>query len=408
MRRVVQLTALGLAVAGSPTLAMAQTVPSADPTPLQARGFSASLTAADTYDSNVARSDAQIAALRHLTLSDQLFQPAATVDLVAPIDRQAVFFDGTLGYDYYQRNRVLNRQRVNVDGGVRGQVRTCTATLGGSYSQRQNSLEDITLALIKDTLTDTGVNFSATCKAQIGFSPFITASQDWETNSSTAIVSSNYRTTSANAGVAYAQPLIGEISVYGGYTKSLFPNREVPVGVTAEQDGYQIYTGGVRYDRKLGARIEGTVAFAYTSLKPNTNQTAPFKGATYQADVTYTPSGRLSLDVHASRAAQPTPLSNTAYNIQQLYSATANYRVGARGLFSLGVSDNVEDLRGALLLAGFNITHETTDSVYATGTYTLNRRLTLVMDVREEDRRANLSAFSYDDTRVTVTARSAF
>jgi hypothetical protein len=408
MRRAVQLTLWGLAVAGAPATAMAQVVPSADATPLQARGFSASLSLADTYDSNVARSDAQIAALRHLTMSDQLFQPMVVVDVVTPIDRQAVFLDGTVGYDYYERNRILNRQRINLDGGLRGQVRTCTATLEGTYSQRQNSLEDITLALVKDTLTDTGVNFSATCKSQIGFSPFVSAAQDWESNSSPLITTSNYRTTSANAGVAYSQPLIGEISVYGGYTKTLFPNRQVPVGVASEQDGYQIYTGGVRYDRKLGARIEGTVAFAYTSLKPNTNLTAPFKGATYQADITYTPSGRISASLHASRAAQPTPLSNTAYNINQLYSATATYQVGARGSLALGVSDNVEDLRGALLVPGFNISHATTNAVYMSGTYTLNRRLTLVMDVREEDRRTNISAFDYHDARFTVTAKSAF
>src|SRR5437016_2570009 len=74
-----------------------QTVPTARETEID-------LGADFTYDSNVARSDREIAARRGLVLADEIATPSLNVVLARPFGRAIFFFDGEGSYDFYRVN----------------------------------------------------------------------------------------------------------------------------------------------------------------------------------------------------------------------------------------------------------------------------------------------------------------
>jgi hypothetical protein len=70
-----------------------------------------------SYNSNVAHSDAALAAQRGVTLADSIISPGVSIDLSLPVGLQQVFLKGSAAYSIYARNTQLNSQDVDLTGG---------------------------------------------------------------------------------------------------------------------------------------------------------------------------------------------------------------------------------------------------------------------------------------------------
>src|SRR5687767_5378881 len=126
--RILGWSAIGLAVLATPAAAQ------------QARQFEVRASMGVTYDDNVARSNAVTAALRGIEQEDFIYNPSVAVDIVQPFGRQAAFLRGSVGYDFYDKNDQLNRERIDLSGGVSSPLGPCRPTLGGSYKRQQSEL----------------------------------------------------------------------------------------------------------------------------------------------------------------------------------------------------------------------------------------------------------------------------
>ena len=84
----------------------------------QTTTFEINVVVVGIYDSNVAHSDLGLAQARGLTLADELFRPSAFRNLGRRFGRQILFLQGSVGYDFYRRNRVLDRERVDLHPGI--------------------------------------------------------------------------------------------------------------------------------------------------------------------------------------------------------------------------------------------------------------------------------------------------
>jgi hypothetical protein len=387
--------------------AFAQQTPGAD-TPLSTPVLDATLSAEALYNSNVAASDEQIAASRGLQLQDEIFTPTLSVNVVRPFGRGGFFLTGDAGYDFYDRNTILDRERLDLHTGIGDGVGQCQGRLTGSFSRHQSNLDDLTLAVVRNVEDDTSVAFSGSCPRTIGFVPSVSVSQDWASNSNPFRLSSDYRTLVATAGLAYTRPVFGVLSVYGEYDQTVFPNRLLLIGASALADSYQLYSGGVRYDRKLGARIEATFSLAYTSLQSDIPGAAGFNGLTYAADVTFQATGKIGAHVHFERAAKPSNRIDTTYTIQEDYLAEVTYAISPRTSLKFGGLIRTRDFAGPTLVSTIDLTHEQLDTIYGTLSVNLSRRLTFLLDIREEDRRSSLSAYNYDSARISLTATTTF
>ena len=66
------------------------------------------------HDSNVARADADRAAQRNLARADQRATPSIDLVVARPLGRNTLSINASAGYDFYRRNKRLNRERLSL------------------------------------------------------------------------------------------------------------------------------------------------------------------------------------------------------------------------------------------------------------------------------------------------------
>jgi hypothetical protein len=373
----------------------------------QAPGLDISASAEAAYNTNVAESDEQVAAQRGLQLQDEIYTPTLTVDFLKPLGREAIFLDATGSYQFYQHDTILNRQNLDLLGGLKAGVGPCRGTVSDEYKNYQSDLDNLTTVVVRNTVQDELIKFDGSCPRTIGFAPTLSLSQDWTTNSATEIASSNYRSFNAQVGAAYTRPVFGQLTLFGAYTRTDFANL-VPEGATFVQNGYQLYSAGVRFDRKLGGRIEGSLQVSFTSLSPYSSNTPGFSGFTYDADVNFRATGRIGAHFHADRETLPSSQTGSTYSIEEDYIGDIDYTLSSRLEIKLGVSSVSQQFKGNNVDPFAVITNETINSGFGSASWKLGRRLELVFAISERGRRSNLPQYNYDSTLVSATATTKF
>lgn len=404
MRHVLTAIATaGLALAASSGVAAQVTAGAAG-----SQGLAIDLAVDGTYNSNVAQVSAASAAKEGLKPEDESVNPSVSADLNWPIGAESFFLHGSAGYDFYGRNPILDSQVIALNTGLDATVGHCTGKVTVGYNSQQSSLSELTIGVVRNVTDDKSIAVQATCPRATGFAPSVSLSGHVVNNSNAAEVPSNDNTFTARAGVVYTRPMFGLLSFYGEYDDTTFPNRRVPVGGSLEEDGYQTYAAGISYDRRLGARIEGVAFLSYTELNPAIPNEAKEAGPTYSADVTVRLTGKIKAHLRLDREFQPVLQQNTTYSIQQDYIADATYAISSRLSATIGASSQTQNFKGATLNSTINLTHQTTNAIFGSASLSLGRQLALVLDLREEDRSASLSAYNYTSTRVSLTAKAKF
>jgi hypothetical protein len=390
-----------LCVVGS--RAVAQTLIQPDQIPVGADHLVITPSGEVVYDTNVARSDAAEAALRGLQLADESYRPAVTVDFLRAIGDQSVFIQGTGGYDFYGHDTVLNNARINVTGGAQLRLGSCKSAIYDNYAESQTSLDELTSVAVRNLRSDETVALNADCAPPIGFTPTLYASTTWSTNSNALVAINNDRSSQVRAGLAYLQPVIGKISLVAQYEDIDFPNRPIGSGPGAHTEDFQVYSGGVTFDHHIGARIEATLQAFYTNVRPNVPQAAAFNGPTYLADVEYHATSRITATLHAEQDVKPSQQLGSTLDREETYLGKVEYNVNPLLTLSAGPSYTSQRFEGASLGPIVELTSQQTVEVFGDAELHFARRFVLILDAREENRRANIEAFSYDSTRVSLT-----
>ncbi len=362
--------------------------------------FDLEATLNETYDSNVAQSGAAAAAQRGITPQDTIFEPIVAGGLTLPIGLQSLFVKGSLAYDFYSKNPELNGGAGHVEGGFDARLRDCKAKLTGGYSDQRTSLQDLTVAVTRNIEDTESIRLDGACGRTIGFGPTLSVVQQWSNNSATSLFASDFRSVTATAGIAYRRPTFGELSLFGSYGETDFPNRGLLMGPATIQDGYRNYSVGLRYDRRLGARIEGTIRIAYTTLDPYVAGVAGYEGIDYSADVSLRVSERLQAHVTVGQAPIPTIVSNATYSLESHYSAEADYTIGPKLSLKLIGSETNDRYSGAALVTGLDIQRESVGTISGALRFQLSRRFALQINGSHQVRSANITIYNFTDDRV--------
>jgi hypothetical protein len=354
------------------------------------------------YDTNVSRSNAAEAARRGLKPEDEILMPHVEFDLLRPYGRQSLFLTGLAGYDLYNHNSKLNRERIDVEGGADPRIGSCEGTLSGRYRRHQSDLIGIVGPVAVNVETNKSANFNADCLKTVGFSPTVGVSQTWNKNSAPARVVADSRTFAVNAGLSYSQPALGIISIFGQYNDTHYPQRPTAILGTLVADSYLSYEAGMVLDRHLG-RIEGTIKVSYTSLTPNLKTVKGFKGLTYSATLGATISSKLSATLDAERATRPSIQPTSSFVREDNVVGDLIYKLNERTDLNLGATWAQRQYGGSITIPGTTLTNEHLWDVHASGKLDLSRRLALALEVRHEIRHANLTSLNYASTRVELT-----
>lgn len=369
----------------------------------EARRLDFGLEAAAEYNSNVARTSEELANLRGIELADTIFTPAATIDALLPLGKHSVFLNGRVGYSFYNKNTELNRERLDLTAGLNGQVGPCQTTLSGTFTRGVNQLEDPVLIDDPKNIQETKqVGINVACMRGSGLGLVGSASKVWTDNDQPLAQQSDAERSSLTLGVSYSRPALGTITLFGNRDKAEYPNRIVG-------GGYELTGIGVSYERQLGARIQGSVSIASTTVEQQGPLAAEgdLETLSYSADLSYRASSRLKFKALFDRSVTPSAAIGRSYDIAETYSFGGDYNLGSRITVNLGVS-RVERESDGLMVPGVSLTDSRTDAVFGTVRYKQSERLAFVLTAGREERTTNAPLFDYKNTRIGLAAQLSF
>jgi hypothetical protein len=380
------------------------------PNAAPARDISITPTVRLTYDSNVLGS-------RNLPLTnvrsadDVRVSPELNVAITTPVGAQSAYLSGTIGYDFYRRNTQLDRERIDLDGGLN--LRTpsgrCTGGVGAAYSRGQSNIGDLIILPDESGFID-AVNVqqevvlraNIACGAAYGLAPGIGYSRQTVTNSNFRD-DQNISADTYTASLAWRGARAGTITLAGSYRDGRYPNR---VLLNGDEDGIEVYSGTVTYDRDIGTRYGGTISAGYTKVKPRAPGVADFNGLTYAAAIRALLTDRLSTNLSVSRDAQQSNLLALSYSINTTYAFTGVYQFSERLSAPFGVSyqrrrfETGPDIPGAIL-AGRS------DNLYSANVglnFRPRPRLNLGISGMYTRRESNTALLDYNSKQVSVFA----
>lgn len=355
-------------------------------------------------DSNVARSNATLAAARGLVPEDYTLRPQATFMIVRPIGRQAVFLKGAAGYDFYQENSQLNRQRIDVSGGGVGSVGMCKLALTGVYGAGQSQLDDLAGVVTENLQEQTSQSVTALCGRDRGFNAAVSGLRQDVSNSAARQQGADHKVEGGTFAVGYGRPSIGRITAMYAYSAQDYASRPNANGGVG--DGYWSQTIGANYENTLGRKLKIVGAVGNTRVK---RDSAPpgvpleFTSTTYNGVLSYAASRRLDLTVAVGRGVTPSNRAGKLYDISTTTDLLATYRFGTRFVVSGGgrlanVRSNADTA-----LEGLVVTDSEDRSLFASIRYQQSKRASLVLDLRQMERTTNLPLFDYSNTRFGLT-----
>jgi hypothetical protein len=380
----------------------------ARPPIIDSEGPAVTASVSATYYSNVANSSPAIAALRGLKRGDEVYDPSINLNYSKPMGGITFFAAGQAGYDIHQENSILDRERIDLQAGADAQIDVCQATVVGSWARHQSDLVDLNVNTTKNTQQLLSAEADATCNQSGQIVPSLSVSQSWSTNSAAEYVSQDYHSLGVNGSAAYKYDSLTTVSLIGGYTQTSYPHRIFGVGSTPESDGYSLYTGGVHIDRAIGSTIQLGVTVSQSSLNTDNSIGKGFSGISYDANVGYNPTPRLSFDVEASRQTSPSTYLNAAYSVNERYSGTIGYRISSRLRASLGAFQTHSNFQGAALVPGTDITVQTYRSFYGSLAYSLSPTFSVSLNAGQDQRNANVVGYSYSGGHVGLAVTKAF
>lgn len=400
------VTTFTLALLGSASWvsAMAQELPQVTPK----RQMDFGVRVAATHDSNAARSTAEAAALRGLSREDTTYNASATVGLVQPLGKQALFLNGSAGYDYHDKNDKLNARHIDLSGGaVKLFGRNCRVLAFGRYGSNQSQLDDVSLIIVKNVQTRTNVSAALECQPAQGFGVVLSAGHDDTSNSATRQKTQDSNSDTATAVLAYSRPSLGTFRLIANFTETDFPNRD-PLVAAALGDHLSVSSYGVGYSRKLGTRLEVSGAAQRTLIKRDAAPVGmPLKSTatTYDGEILYRAGTRLDFRVSGNRSVTPSDRIGQLYDITTQIEGSARYRLGTRIEVEAGYRwekmKSPGDEAGALL--GPILTNSDKDVFFGGIRYRRSEGASLGLEVRQEERETNLPTFDYTNTAVSIT-----
>ena len=358
-------------------------------------------------DSNVTGFSKAQAELVDLTPEDTTFTPHVSLDIASGVGRHAAFLKGTVGYSFFEKNDQLNRENIDLTGGLKSRIGACQPTLTGAYSRGRSQIDDPSLfRTVENILEVKRASLDVVCQREAGFGVTFGTSKEWGSNDFAALVESDYETASASAGLGYSRPSFGSFTVFGNYQTISYPNRILT-------SGYDLYAVGVTYDRRLGARLQGTATVAYTKVEQSeafmsTAGSSSSESTAYDANISYRVSNRLRLTGAMERSVTPSVGVGRNYDRVTSYHLDGDYDLSPRINISLGAGEADRESGGVIPALGVALLNSKTKSAYLTVRYRQSDRLFFTAKVARDERVTNTPIYDYESVRFGVSADATF
>ncbi len=360
------------------------------------------------HEGNVARTSDALANARGIDGADQRLTPSLLVDIGRSLGAVRVELQGALGYDFYRRNSVLNRERIGLNGRVTVPTGPCRLGLAAGVSRRQSDLGDITFgSILPDSdprNTETRLNYGAeaACGGRFGLRPAVSVDYVTADNSNALRDRAEYDTLNYRGGLQYETPALGEVFAFVGRRDITLRNQPVAGGRVE----YNIVEVGIRFRRALSSRFRLDAQVTQSELDGG-GLFPDASALNWNLSLTALAGSRLQLAVATGREFTNSLSSDAVYVRAQPSSLRATYalndRIRLRGTIS-SVSNRYTYPTAPLTPV---IERDTRRVVSGDIIYRLTPRLGLEVGAGQERRNANGTVFDYSSgfARAAVSLR---
>lgn len=382
------------------------------------------------YDGNIRRiGDGQNP--NGLGSSDFRVSPSVVVSNVLSVGRQQLYVEGEYGRDFYLRNRLPNRDRYGIAGGIRARAGNfCSANLNGLFRSRQTLNSEAAIA-ISNLIETTSISASANCQRPVGIGFGINASRNENNNKDVGRDLFDARTDSFGGNINYTLPVLGTLSLGGNYSDVSYPNRATIVGTpgapTRSGDGVAIYSANLGYRRSIGPRLTVNLGGSYYVATPKprnvliqpflpffpdfvAQQRDKFSGAGYIFGLAYRPGARLTVDVTAARDISQSSNVGALFTVRDSFGFDVGYTVGPSITAGIGATYDIRRYRNSFPSLEERIprVRDNIGRVYARVGYAPRRLIDVDFELAHQRRNSNPSFFDYASTSAALTLRVQF
>ena len=362
------------------------------------------------HDSNVARGSEAAAEARGLQRSDTRFSPNASATLNLPLGAHRASFTGTAGYDFYARNKRLNRERIKADANVDLRLSVCSIDLHGTFSRRQSDLGDLAITpgdlegSSKNTETAKGAGAVVSCGGTIGLRP--TAMVDWNDARNSADIrrTADNHSFTYSGGLSYVHPAVGNVTLYAGRREVDYSNRDP--AITAALDHYVASRYGLIFSRDVGAQLTVGGEVLYTDVQLGDRRQG-FNGINWNANATLNLS-RLQIKGETRKSVEPSLGFDANYVLQRSHNLTLSYALGSRLTASLTGSISIRDYDYEPGVLDVRINHDNLKRLSAGLDFLATSRVKIGLDTAYQRRDANGVIYDYDGYQLGLRASTTF
>ncbi len=343
--------------------------------------------------------------------SDWRFTPNVAISAGRPLGRQQIFLNAGIGRDFYARNTIRDKNRVNVGGGLAWRLgQRCNGRIQGSWRKRGTQFASFA-EVISSTQESTGFFTSATCQTAgrlVGSASYSRANTKNRTDESEVNAPdrsfADVESENVSASLAYALTR-GQVGVSGNWGNYEFPNQFLPSGETngSKIQGYNLF-GNYR----IGTSLQANASIGYSKVEPKSPLTQDFSGNVWSIGLNYS-GPRLGASIGTGRSVNGSGGGNSNFSIGKYYNMNVSYRANDRLSASAGYARSNNDYRGTIGIPGTRPINSAIMDRYFIGTdYRLNRLLSFGADLNHQKRSSKPDVFSYDATSVIFSIRANF
>ena len=361
------------------------------------------------HDTNVARTDATRAELRGLTQADQRLTlgTGLVVDRgIGPLDIQ---LDAFAGYDFYNRNSDLNRERLRLSGAFAYNAGPCVGRFLPEFRRAQSELADLAIVdtpgieSVRNAQTEQTYRAELACGRSTGLRPAVLYERSRGDNSNPLRRISDFNAERFGAGVEYENPVLGKYTVAAKRQDVDYPNRTA--GPLAANSGYRLDQLTLEGSRDIGAVIVAEFGVGYAHLKPDSATVRDFKGISWRVAATVTPSPPLQFRLNTEQTLTPTLSSESLYTRTRSFGVEAAFALSPRTsvVASLGRADRA--YRGATSLIGPLLSEDRLDRGALRLEFAPGGRLKFGLEAGHERRNANGQFYDFRNSFIALQTR---
>lgn len=322
----------------------------------------------------------------------------ATVDVAQRVSLQRVFLRGIAGYDVHRENDFLNRERIDLSGGVQWRVASrCAGEASLRYGRGQSNLEDLG-QILRNTRESRAVVVDGGCGVGVGWQPEASFRHRRIENAAAIRRPTDLNAQRIGLGFSYNRTGRTSVAVAASQEDLEFPNRPLAIGGT---DSARLRSVTTRLTHR-GANLIASGVLGYTDADSRNPAARDFSGFVGGASLALVPGGRFRLTASAGRSVDANGDVPASYYIADAAGLVARYRLGRA--VDLEVGGDLERRRFRSIVTGVPgaRTFDETLAIRAGAAWSPLDTVRVALEASHARRTTDASFGDYRSTRATL------